>query len=625
MSRGPAAHWTRLGLEPTTDNTSIRRAYARELKLVHPEEDPAGFQALRAAYEAALQEARWMQEDAALEVDSDYAEEDDTPLAEGETFTPIMQVFRVEPATPHAPEVLIGHSAPEPQGSQDSYSADDFHGAPDAALSPNENDPAWQLAQEAAHATENALRTVTAVLAGPRLEDSETRRHLDAAVDAIENAPIDSVGYYTDALIHVVLDADSRVDQHLTHLQRRLGWEHTDAVGPWNQQRERLAQRIDGRDFLLSVRIPNAPLAPAWNLLNEATPWRRTVQLMRHPKRAGLALDLLARMEMETPHAVEALPAQSVDYWNRWRDKGVWRPWVNNWIATFVTLGLLGTLGGDSKEPGLFWLGLAAATGVAGALWLYGVERPAKQGLALPEWLRPATAITMFLWPVGVAAFEPLPAGSGAWLAGVFLPLAAGAWVLAVTRPYVAPGTQRVGLKDSLLVNLFWLIGVGLWLLALGGTKKPDVQPPSPTLLGTLAMAVLAMAAVHGEMLRAWFTQADAMRFRLLTAMAAWCVVLFGWLHFSAGLALAPASWLALALLTSLGMRSLLYPGIDAVKFRGWMSAFAFAGGWLAHGQLSRLTGAPSDYGPAAALLGAAVFEAAHHAWALRRDIRGDS
>jgi hypothetical protein len=154
---------------------------------------------------------------------------------------------------------------------------------------------------------------------------------------------------------------------------------------------------------LLSVRIPNAPLAPAWNLLNEVTPWRRTVQLMRHPKRAGLALDLLARMEMETPHAVEALPVQSVDYWNRWRDKGVWRPWVNNWIATFVALGLLGVLGGDRKEPGLFWLGLAAATAVAGALWLYGVERPAKQGLALPEWLRPATAIAVNACTTGQA------------------------------------------------------------------------------------------------------------------------------------------------------------------------------------------------------------------------------
>lgn len=580
MSEHVAACWRRLGLDPTTDTTAIRRAYARELRQVHPEEDPVGFQALRNAYEAALQEAAWLEQTDSPELDAD-----DVQLEEA-----------------HAEQALAAQ-----------LDGDHANAYPaESTAAPLPTDPALQ-------ATEVALRSAAILLNGPRLEEGENRRCLDTVLDAIDQLPVDAVQYYTDTFVQLILDVDDRVDPYLPYLQRRLGWDRTDAVAPWNGPRERLAQRIAGQDFLLSVRIPNAPLAPAWNLLNEARPWARTLQLMRHPGRARLALALLDRIEIESPSALDVLPEDALAYWRQWRDVGTWRPWVNNWIAAFAILGLLGALGGG-REPLVVWLGLAALCAFAGALWLYAIERPAKRGLPLPPWLRPATVIGLGLWPVGVAAFEPLPANAGPWLLAVFLPLAVGIWVLAVTRPYHPPGAERVGLKASLQVNLFWHVGVGLWLLSLGSRKNPDTLMPSPAALTTWAVAILSLSAVHGELLRGWFGLPDRVRFQALGGMAGWCVLLFGWLHFRTGFELAPVSWLMLAVLTSLALRSLLFPGMDSVRFRGWMSAAAFIAGWIATARLAKYTAASRDYEVAAALLAAGLFEVAHHAWVLRRE-----
>ncbi|WP_341417457.1 tetratricopeptide repeat protein [Paenibacillus filicis] len=50
--------WEWLGIERTQDEKEIKRAYARQLKKHHPEDDPQGYQQLREAYDEALRLAK---------------------------------------------------------------------------------------------------------------------------------------------------------------------------------------------------------------------------------------------------------------------------------------------------------------------------------------------------------------------------------------------------------------------------------------------------------------------------------------------------------------------------------------------------------------------------------------
>lgn len=103
MSRhGP---WAVLKIARTNDRGEIKRAYAKLLRVTNPEDDAAGFERLRAAYESALQHVRWEEERKAhaaqhgyeLEIHDD--EDEDADGEEGDALSEPGSVLVLRPGS----------------------------------------------------------------------------------------------------------------------------------------------------------------------------------------------------------------------------------------------------------------------------------------------------------------------------------------------------------------------------------------------------------------------------------------------------------------------------------------------------------------------------------------------
>lgn len=109
--------WQVLGIEPTNDESAIKKAYAKQLKHNKPDKNPEGFKALREAYESALATRFYYIDDADDDIDdTDMAYHDDKDNSD-EVSAPDAPCVVNEPDTtfdnPDNPAVIFHEPDPD--------------------------------------------------------------------------------------------------------------------------------------------------------------------------------------------------------------------------------------------------------------------------------------------------------------------------------------------------------------------------------------------------------------------------------------------------------------------------------------------------------------------------------
>lgn len=95
--------WETLDIEPTSDVSTIKKAYAAKLKIHHPEDDPEGYQLLREAYDWAVKNAKLMAK-ASKQAKTNSEEKTNTPPQEMEHHD---QEQKMPPMINHIDDLLV--------------------------------------------------------------------------------------------------------------------------------------------------------------------------------------------------------------------------------------------------------------------------------------------------------------------------------------------------------------------------------------------------------------------------------------------------------------------------------------------------------------------------------------
>ncbi|MBU6164691.1 MAG: TonB family protein [Alphaproteobacteria bacterium] len=524
--------WAILGLPPGADRDAIRRAYARKLKGVNPEDDPEGFMALRTAHDAALNQLKWQQQWPGDDADRAADESGDAPPAAA------WQPVPAEPAD----------AAPDEQA---------------AAL-------AAERAADAADLAARQQALIDGIVAGA--EQAAQHRALDhllAAPALIDIMARDRIEPWVAAVLVQQLPAS---DPLVVHAITTFGWADL-PPGQRSPDVDRLLRRREEGEFVAEIARRHTPLHVGYLALRDppGVGWWRRLKALASAEPAQTR-QILGLADGPLPGIADWLNADAMAWWRDYHSQPRLRLWMIFTMIPLASVLLVSVLEGagwpDGAQAGLSLLAWAAPWGL---LWLLRRRLLWQADWDRPEWQFAAWPLSVLALPLLAALWPPLPALTPLFL----LPLIGMAGWTLLANDRLQPdgwGDLAPGLIRSLPAWLFLA-------LMVGGAPTSDGLGP------VRAMAILGCGF-------AWWQAGDQLAWAARRLLARRGERLGGelapWLVLAAGaLALLPVLGLALADAGLVG-RAL---SLLALPLLAALAALRMASGWQQLGPAAALIG----------------------------------
>ena len=520
--------WSTLGIAATNDVDEIRRAYARRLKQVHPEDDPQGFQALRAAYDQASNMARngWAVPPPMSEADvaDDY---DDTAMIVGGWPQAATGVW------PVAPDGGSPRGWAPPEGDRWTRPEPADQAVAEAGLP---EDIRAELARERNLAeTHQALcDQLMAVIANP---EGDRHEALSALIRIFRSPAMDSLTTHARTeqwLAHVIAFGEPIVDDLIEPAIQFFGWDSR-RVGVDLSHAEPVLRRRETGVIINRLERGDDPDHAIWRALKRKPTRRNRLSDRLTPKFANRVDALLYRLDFEAPEALDRLNPETVELWRSRLARPVLGP-IYLWCLLLAppVVAFFVNIAGDFGPPTLqtflaVWTVVGSALFALGVGSLHAVTRPrlawrSGNAWSYPLWVRFGWAPAALLLPVAGAALPPAP-----WLPLLVIPVAGGLWIWArittshIHSPYgvpkdwgryagLAPITGYVLMQAGLLGGAALTLqvafaGAAIVLQTGGEAIADEVSHWMTAVRRRVAVALLATVAVVGA---AAFASANA-------------------------------------------------------------------------------------------------------------------